>query len=73
MHIKEKKKWKKYICTIHEGCFIQYKDAKVVVSPTIACPILIDRLLALLCRVKLSKNVSSHRNMTCLLGFPRVE
>eukprot|EP00731_Ephydatia_muelleri_P030729 Em0022g243a len=28
LHVKEKKKWKKYICTIHEGAFIQYRDAK---------------------------------------------
>lgn len=28
LHVREKKKWKKCVCTIQDGCFIQYKDSK---------------------------------------------
>lgn len=29
LHVREKKKWRKYPCTVRNGCFIQFKDAKV--------------------------------------------
>lgn len=30
LHVREKKKWRKYPCTVRNNCFIQFKDAKVV-------------------------------------------
>ena len=29
LQIREKKKWKKYPCTVRNDCFIQFKDSKV--------------------------------------------
>lgn len=29
LQIREKKKWKKYPCTVRNDCFIQFKDPKV--------------------------------------------
>ena len=32
VYIREKKKWRKYPCTVRNNCFIQFKDAKVGVN-----------------------------------------
>ena len=29
LHVKEKKKWKKYPCCLRDNQFVQYKDSKV--------------------------------------------
>ena len=30
LHVREKKKWRKYPCTVKNAHFIQYKDTKVL-------------------------------------------
>jgi len=29
LHVREKKRWKKYFCAVRGGHFIQFKDSKV--------------------------------------------
>lgn len=50
LHVREKKKWKKYPCCIRDNQFIQFKDPKVSLEPVVVVAAAADADAEIVCK-----------------------